>query len=96
MFNGVIAMALTVMGNKRFNPKIIADPDFIKITNIDEKMTGPSQNDNCHLILVFYAVGRTLSTVSWNKRRVENKYRGGTSDATFRQHSFYIFVNIFL
>ena len=24
-----------------------------------------------------------------------NKYRGGTSDATFRQHSFYIFINIF-
>jgi len=40
MFNGFIAMALTVVGNKRFNPKIIADPDFIKITNVDEKMTG--------------------------------------------------------
>ena len=24
----------------------------------------------------------------------KNKYRGGTSDATFRQHSFYIFINI--
>ena len=46
MFNGFIAMALTVVGNKRFNPKIIADPQFIKITNVDEKMTGLSKKQN--------------------------------------------------
>ena len=40
MFNAAIGMAMTVLGNKRFNPKMIADPEFIRITNLDEKMIG--------------------------------------------------------
>ena len=38
--NGSIAMALNVMGRKRFDPKTIAEPRFINNTNIDQKMTG--------------------------------------------------------
>lgn len=33
-------MALAVVGNKKFNPKAIAEEGFIKNTNMDQKMMG--------------------------------------------------------
>jgi len=40
IFNAGVAMAMTVVGNKKFNPKIIAEPRFIRNTNLDQKFIG--------------------------------------------------------
>ena len=40
LFNGGTAMALNLIGSKKFNPKTIGEEEFIANTNMAQKMIG--------------------------------------------------------
>ena len=41
IFNGLMAMAMSIYGNKKLNPKTIAEPYFVRHTTLIQKMMGP-------------------------------------------------------